>query len=76
MSQMIARPLVCHPPSIYQSLVVLTYTWNTHSLIPRVADSWPEVLDDSHARADWGWNHDYDLEKMVREMVTKFSKRT
>ena len=34
-----------------------------------IASSWTESIDDSHARADWGWNHEYDLEKMVKDML-------
>lgn len=34
-----------------------------------IASSWTESIDDSHARADWGWNHTYDLEKMVKDML-------
>lgn len=41
------------------------------SLFTQIADSWPEVLDDSNARRDLGWTHEYDLEKMVKDMVTK-----
>eukprot|EP00731_Ephydatia_muelleri_P011117 Em0006g11a len=36
-----------------------------------IADSWPMVLDDSFAREDWGWKHDYDLPAMVKDMVEK-----
>jgi len=34
-----------------------------------IASSWTESIDDSHARKDWGWNHEYDLEKMVKAML-------
>ncbi|GAK88556.1 UDP-glucose 4-epimerase related protein [Nonlabens ulvanivorans] len=34
-----------------------------------IADSWPGSIDDSVAREDWSWSHDYDLEKMVKEML-------
>ncbi|EDO41360.1 predicted protein [Nematostella vectensis] len=34
-----------------------------------IADSWPNSLDDSKARQDWGWNHEYDLSAMVSHMV-------
>ncbi len=34
-----------------------------------IADSWPQSIDDSVARADWGWKHEYDLEKMVADML-------
>jgi nucleoside-diphosphate-sugar epimerase len=33
-----------------------------------IADSWPKSIDDSHARADWGWKPEYDLAKMTKDM--------
>ncbi|MBK7853188.1 MAG: NAD-dependent epimerase/dehydratase family protein [Bacteroidetes bacterium] len=33
------------------------------------ADSWPQSIDDSVARADWGWQHEYDLAKMTKDML-------
>ena len=34
-----------------------------------VADSWPQVFDDSCARKDWEWNHKYDLAAMTTAMM-------
>ena len=34
-----------------------------------IASSWTESIDDTHARNDWGWNHEYDLAKMVKDML-------
>ncbi|MFT6334860.1 MAG: threonine 3-dehydrogenase [Saprospiraceae bacterium] len=34
-----------------------------------IASSWTESIDDSHARSDWAWNHKYNLEKMVKDML-------
>jgi nucleoside-diphosphate-sugar epimerase len=34
-----------------------------------IADSWPNSLDDSAARTEWGWSPDYDLPAMVRDML-------
>ena len=34
-----------------------------------IADSWPDSIDDSAARKDWGWSHDYDLEKMTGDIL-------
>lgn len=43
-----------------------------------IADSWPMTIDDSDARRDWGWKHEYDLAKMTKIMVenlrNKFKK--
>ena len=35
----------------------------------RIADSWPQSIDDSRARNDWGWKHEYDLSKMTADML-------
>lgn len=34
-----------------------------------IADSWPKSIDDSVAREEWGWNHEFDLSKMTEDMV-------
>jgi len=35
----------------------------------KIADSWPQSIDDSKARNDWGWKPEYDLAKMTRDML-------
>jgi nucleoside-diphosphate-sugar epimerase len=34
-----------------------------------IADSWPKSIDDHVARSDWGWKHEYDLEKITNDML-------
>lgn len=34
-----------------------------------IANSWPQSIDDSVARNDWGWKHEYDLPKMCGDML-------
>ncbi len=34
-----------------------------------IADSWPKSIDDSTARADWGWHHTFGLEEMTQEIL-------
>ena len=41
----------------------------------QIADSWPKSIDDSYARKDWGWNHQFDLEKMSSEMLLQLEKK-
>ncbi|NLY67458.1 MAG: L-threonine 3-dehydrogenase [Tissierellia bacterium] len=36
-----------------------------------IAESWPNSLDDSAAREEWGWNPDYDLDSMTKDMLEK-----
>lgn len=40
-----------------------------------IADSWPNSLDDSAAREEWGWKPDYDLAAMTKDMLEVLSKR-
>ena len=39
----------------------------------KIADSWPARIDDSNARADWGWKHQFDLESMTVDMLKNLS---
>ena len=41
----------------------------------QIADSWPRSIDDSRARADWGWRHEYDLSKMTDVMLQRLKAR-
>lgn len=34
-----------------------------------IADSWPQSMDDTHARADWGWQSRIGLNEMVDDML-------
>ncbi len=34
-----------------------------------IADSWPQSIDDNVARKDWGWQEEYNLEKMTKDML-------
>lgn len=36
----------------------------------KIADSWPDSINDSAARSDWGWNPDFDLDKMTKDIIT------
>lgn len=41
----------------------------------KLADSWPNSIDDKEARADWGWQHEYDLSKLTSTMILEISKK-
>lgn len=40
-----------------------------------IAESWPNSLDDTCAREEWGWKPEYDLDAMTRDMLDKLSTR-
>ena len=40
-----------------------------------IADSWPQSIDDSAARKEWGWKPSYNLSSMTKDMLEKLGKR-
>ena len=34
-----------------------------------IAESWPHSIDDSIARKDWNWKHEFDLAEMTKDML-------
>lgn len=49
--------------------------YNVDPVRQALADSWPDSLEDYAARVEWGWNPDYDLDGMTRDMLTVLSNR-
>ncbi|MEN8731563.1 MAG: NAD-dependent epimerase/dehydratase family protein, partial [Bacteroidia bacterium] len=49
---------------------VVTYEPDSRQTI---ADSWPQSIDDSVARADWDWQEKYNIEKLVVNMLENVS---
>lgn len=41
----------------------------------KIADSWPNSLDDSAARKEWGWSPKYDLDLMTKDMLEKLGEK-
>ncbi|MEP5613809.1 MAG: NAD-dependent epimerase/dehydratase family protein [Cyclobacteriaceae bacterium] len=39
-----------------------------------IADSWPSSIDDSAARADWGWKNSFGLTELVETMLTHLKR--
>lgn len=46
-----------------------TCTYDPDPVKQAIAESWPESIDDSDARADWGWKPEFDLPKMTQVMI-------
>ena len=40
-----------------------------------IAESWPNSLDDTCAREEWGWKPEYDLDSMTQDMLAKLKER-
>ncbi len=46
-------------------------TFKSDPVRQAILDSWPRRLDDTAAREDWGWTHEYELEAMSDDLVPK-----
>ncbi|XP_040822288.1 L-threonine 3-dehydrogenase, mitochondrial [Ochotona curzoniae] len=58
----LAQELLKHVPEFQ-------ITYNVDPVRQAIADSWPMNFDDSNARKDWGWKHDFDLPELVTTML-------
>lgn len=52
-----------------------TMDYDIDSVKQAIAESWPNNMDDSTAREEWGWNPEYDLEAMTKDMIEVLSKK-
>jgi nucleoside-diphosphate-sugar epimerase len=63
------------PAILYQSIRQhypdFKMTYEIDPLKQSIADSWPNRLDDSCAREEWGWEPHYNLEQMTKDMIEK-----
>jgi len=50
-------------------IVILRILVHVHCFPLNVADAWPQVFDDSKARADWRWSPSYDIDRLVDIMI-------
>ena len=41
----------------------------------KIAESWPDDMDDSEARSQWGWKPRYTLEAMAKEIIETLRRR-
>ena len=41
-----------------------------------IADSWPDKIDDTHARKDWDWQPEYDLHAMTKDMILHIQEKS
>jgi nucleoside-diphosphate-sugar epimerase len=40
-----------------------------------IADSWPDSIDATAAKEEWGFHAEYDLEKMTQDMLTRLQEK-
>ncbi|MGL5938153.1 MAG: NAD-dependent epimerase/dehydratase family protein [Phocaeicola sp.] len=49
--------------------------YNVDPLRQAIAESWPNSIDDSCARAEWDWKPTYGLEEMTKDMLLKLNEK-
>lgn len=60
---------------IVKHLPGFTMDYQVDPLRQAIADSWPNRLDDSAARQQWGWQPQYDLASMTKEMLERLGEK-
>jgi nucleoside-diphosphate-sugar epimerase len=60
---------------IRKHLPGFTIEYDVDPVRQAIADSWPQSLDDSAAREEWGWQPQYDLAAMVEDMLEKLREK-
>lgn len=61
--------------SIKRQIPDFQMTYEVDPLRQAIAESWPDSLDDTCARIEWGWKHEYDLEAMTADMIAKLREK-
>lgn len=46
-----------------------TFDFNVDPVKAAIADSWPDMMDDSCARKEWGWKPEWDMERVIDDML-------
>jgi nucleoside-diphosphate-sugar epimerase len=60
------KELVTEIKKLYPKFVV---TYNPDPVKQRIAESWPQSIDDSQARRDWKWKPMFALPRMTKTMI-------
>lgn len=67
------------PAELYEAIKSripdFTMSYEIDPLRQAIADSWPNSLDDSAAREEWGWQPEYDLDAMVDDMLENLGRK-
>ncbi len=65
------------PETVYQAIKKykpgFEMVYDVDPLKQSIAESWPDRLDDTCAREEWGWCPRYDLDAMTRDMLDKLA---
>lgn len=66
--EMLARAITRHIPDF-------RIDYDVDPVRQAIAESWPDAVDDSAAREEWGWDPEYDLETMTADMLNRLRSK-
>lgn len=49
--------------------------YDVNPTLQKIANSWPNSLDDSAAREEWGWDPQFGLKEMTKDMLEKLREK-
>ncbi|TSA25694.1 L-threonine 3-dehydrogenase [bacterium] len=52
-----------------------TMDYDVDPIRQAIANSWPNSMDDSAAREEWGWEPEYDLGRMTKDMINVLTEK-
>ena len=65
------------PEDIAASIVKIIPDFKIHyqpDYRQEIAAAWPQSIDDSQAKSDWGWSPEFDLEAMTKDILANLKK--
>lgn len=60
---------------IKQRIPDATFDFDVDPVKAQISASWPNKLDDTCAREEWGWNPQWDIDAMIDDMLDKISRK-
>jgi len=61
--------------AIKKHIPEFTIAYEVDPILQEIADSWPDSIDDSAAREEWGWKPEFDLKLMTEDMLKKLGEK-
>lgn len=61
--------------AIQKHIPDFTMDYDVDPVKQKIANSWPNSLDDSAARIEWGWEPKYDIDSMAKDMIDKLKHK-
>jgi nucleoside-diphosphate-sugar epimerase len=61
--------------SIRKHIPEFTMDYDVDPVKKAIAETWPNSMNDSAAKEEWGWEPEYDLESMTKDMIEVLSKK-